>query len=1002
MIDAERTARPGAHALARVVSLAARIEPALLRRARLALLPHVDAGAEADLWFSPLVQSRSPLAIIFAPDVADLLRRSLAQDQDLLGRAWEVVKRVHIKSSPVIRLEEEIIYLALSDQPTARGAIRDLLLSATRTMIEGDGRGLAQWALRALPRLPEEARSTEAAWALAIGAGARLGGRRILADEASAPISQTMLRWVLPRDQEQVSVGVRLFRARVLGTGVEVSEPPAEGAHVIRLPKTDPMLLNVSSEEDFWNEGHYSLQTVVSQVALHPGQTQTVETEAPDEVQISTPTGDTFTLRQQYDVYVIAENPADKPWVERLVMRLREEQLEGRPLVVTLDMESAPLEPESAANQILIVIERKMERIRRASRKVVQIDSFRKLEGDDKPLIFITHRAAEIPESLGDNRHIDFRDDNLFMENFRELLAAIRDEPFTAPAEPLEPIELYCAYAHSDKELMNRLRQYLAPSMRTGVIGQWHDREIGIGDMSRGEIDEHLDSSDLILLLVSADFLDSEFAHEVEMKRALERHEAQKARVIPIILRPCHLENTPLAHLQTLPTDGRPLTQWSDPEEAWQQIAQRIRIVAEEISREKRAKETDETGHKPLVYLSYSGRDSHTTELLQTLTDALREDYEVYLDRERLQPGGSWAQESNTQMMRADAALMLLSDDALNSLWVRREAAILSYRRHMDESFLLLTILLGGIVVTELVERLGVIRWQDIQSLRAIGPPTDTVARIMKALEPLKQRGPHHLSYDEQLVKLISDRLRVVSNDVLLKLSEVEESEGFSLAEVIPAQDLLARRIVQGGLDELSKVLQALKDYINESDIRRIIELVIPTWVNPDAARAVRRVALRPQGTRAMCVNATEQFTATSYVSRASERWPPWQTIPFNIIGSEDRPLEMVLAELERTIKESLRVSADEPDEILSRRFEMDEEPIFIVFPPPLPPTSFIERVMETYPFLTLMLLSGRELPRPEELPHDKVELIYPELRPGEEEKAQRTILSLRSMLRHS
>ena len=170
---------PDAVRLARVVSLAARVEPELLRSARLTLLPEVDAGVEADLWFSPLVQADNPLALMLVPEVEDRLRRQLAQNQQLLNDAWNVLKRVHRDSPPAIRLEEEVTCLLLSDDPHAPMTICQLLEPVVSAIIQQeDRRGLAGWAARALPRLPEvtpDSEASKAIWRLAIAAGARLG-----------------------------------------------------------------------------------------------------------------------------------------------------------------------------------------------------------------------------------------------------------------------------------------------------------------------------------------------------------------------------------------------------------------------------------------------------------------------------------------------------------------------------------------------------------------------------------------------------------------------------------------------------------------------------------------------------------------------------------------------------------------------------------------------------------------------------------------------------------
>jgi hypothetical protein len=107
---------PGALKLAQLVSLAARVEPELVRAVRLLYLPDVDAGAEADLWFSPAVQASSPLGLVFRPEVLAELRNELAKEEnhDLLQKAWKALQIVHEHAPPAMLLEEEVTYLSLS------------------------------------------------------------------------------------------------------------------------------------------------------------------------------------------------------------------------------------------------------------------------------------------------------------------------------------------------------------------------------------------------------------------------------------------------------------------------------------------------------------------------------------------------------------------------------------------------------------------------------------------------------------------------------------------------------------------------------------------------------------------------------------------------------------------------------------------------------------------------------------------------------------------------
>jgi hypothetical protein len=147
----------------------------------------------------------------------------------------------------------------------------------------------------------------------------------------------------------------------------------------------------------------------------------------------------------------------------------------------------------------------------------------------------------------------------------------------------LQSIELFFSYAHEDELLRNELAKHLRLLERQGVITAWHDRKIGAGREWKGQIDEHLNAAEVILLLISSDFLDSDYCYDVEMRRALERHEAGEARVIPVILRHCDWTHGPFAKLQALPKDARPVMAWADRDEAFTDVARGIRQAVGEL-----------------------------------------------------------------------------------------------------------------------------------------------------------------------------------------------------------------------------------------------------------------------------------------------------------------------------------------------------------------------------------------------------------------------------------
>jgi hypothetical protein len=147
------------------------------------------------------------------------------------------------------------------------------------------------------------------------------------------------------------------------------------------------------------------------------------------------------------------------------------------------------------------------------------------------------------------------------------------------------PVKVFISYTHKDEELRKKLEAHLAILRHQGLIEIWHDRQIGAGTDWAGSIHNKLDTADLILLLVSADFIESAYCFGVELRRAMERHEAGTARVIPIILRDCLWRKALFAKLQALPTNGEAVEseRWRFDNEAFRDIAEGIELAAEEL-----------------------------------------------------------------------------------------------------------------------------------------------------------------------------------------------------------------------------------------------------------------------------------------------------------------------------------------------------------------------------------------------------------------------------------
>ena len=145
-------------------------------------------------------------------------------------------------------------------------------------------------------------------------------------------------------------------------------------------------------------------------------------------------------------------------------------------------------------------------------------------------------------------------------------------------------LRIFVSYSHADEHDKNDLLKHLEPLRRLNIVSAWNDRMLKAGEEWGKKISENLEKADIVLLLVSIDFINSQYCYDVELDRAIERHTNGECVVIPIILRSCMWKSTPFAKIQAVPKDGRPVSLWPDRDEAFVNIAEGIRQVAEELS----------------------------------------------------------------------------------------------------------------------------------------------------------------------------------------------------------------------------------------------------------------------------------------------------------------------------------------------------------------------------------------------------------------------------------
>lgn len=148
---------------------------------------------------------------------------------------------------------------------------------------------------------------------------------------------------------------------------------------------------------------------------------------------------------------------------------------------------------------------------------------------------------------------------------------------------PSVPVEVFCSFADADRPLLEQLEQHLSLLRHQGLITIWHQRQIHAGTNWKRIVKHHLNTASVILLLISSDFLASDYCYSIEMQYAIQRHHTNEARVIPILLRPADWQETPFGKLKVLPSNGKPISTWNNRDSALLDVTRGIRAAIEEI-----------------------------------------------------------------------------------------------------------------------------------------------------------------------------------------------------------------------------------------------------------------------------------------------------------------------------------------------------------------------------------------------------------------------------------
>jgi hypothetical protein len=220
------------------------------------------------------------------------------------------------------------------------------------------------------------------------------------------------------------------------------------------------------------------------------------------------------------------------------------------------------------------------KRLGRRSFRDSLLEKLRELTGDEQKLI----SNSTVREALGwDEDRYKRVKGQLLDENLVVVGRGYGGTLGLASAPGAAALTLFISYSHADEALKNDLLKHLAPLKRLKLIEAWHDRKLKAGDEVDHEISTSLEKSDIALFLVSVDFINSQYCYDVELEKALELQAQGKLAVVPVILRSCLWQHTPLSKLLALPKDGKAITAWADRDEALVDVAEGIRQKALEV-----------------------------------------------------------------------------------------------------------------------------------------------------------------------------------------------------------------------------------------------------------------------------------------------------------------------------------------------------------------------------------------------------------------------------------
>jgi hypothetical protein len=399
----------------------------------------------------------------------------------------------------------------------------------------------------------------------------------------------------------------------------------------------------------------------------------------------------------------------------------------------------------------------------------------------------------------------------------------------------------------------------------------------------------------------------------------------------------------------------------------------------------------------PRIFVSHSAKDelaSRTLDAIQAKLDYRSGgQFDVFIDRERLEGGQKWRNVLFAQMYRAHGAVILFSEPVFDSTFVPTEVSILGSRPYLDADFLLIPVLLGGVTPARVEEKFPAVRLSETQMVGG-GDPAAVAEEVRRLLLPLV---PKHSAQTplNRLEVMIADLLKDVPQAALSGAAEALNADPGAWQPDAGLPSQLARELWQADIIDAGAVIgETLRGHLDDEKARRLVELLAPSWVDPCMAEAIPEVAKGEPERRTLAVNGKLTFTAHMLVRRACCRAPDSSWPVATLTGAwDDDATESLRREIASALKSALKMDVGESDALLHHVLKRREqgprhEPIFVAFIEPTPPPDVLAELRASFPTVTFFLLTGERLPEQDEAGECYFQPLEPGLPEGREEGA--------------